>query len=85
MFWNMKHFLVNLRYTKTRKDRSFVIKRSNKNSTDVVGLVKKNIALRPPTTGHRRFFVGYTKGKCTSQPMGKNTFGQMSIKIANYL
>lgn len=79
-------FLVNLRDTKTEKDRSFVIKRSKENSTDVVRLVKKYIALRSPSIqGHTRFFVGYRNGKCTSQPMGKNTIGQLPTKIAEYL
>lgn len=77
-------FLVNLRGTKSGKDRLFVIKTSGENSTNVVELVRKYIGLRPPTK-HTRFFVSYKNGKCMTQPIGKNTFGQLPRRIAGYL
>lgn len=77
-------FLVNLRDTKSGKDRSFVIKTSGENSTNVVEMVRKYIRLRPPTQ-HSRFFVSYKNGKCMNQPIGKNTFGQLPSRIAGYL
>jgi hypothetical protein len=36
-------------------------------------------------TSHDRFFLFYNNGKCTRQPVGINTFGQLPSKIAAYL
>ncbi|KAJ8914382.1 hypothetical protein NQ315_017472 [Exocentrus adspersus] len=34
---------------------------------------------------HKRFFVAYTRGKCTVQCVGVNTFGKIPSEIAAYL
>jgi len=78
-------FLVNLRNTKNNKERSFIIKNSSSSATDVVGLCRKYIALKPKSPKNNRFFVFYKNGKCGQQPIGKNMFGQFPQKIARFL
>lgn len=77
--------LVNVRNTKNNKDRSFVVKNSHSSATDVVGLCRKYIALRPKSGKNKRFFVSYRNGKCGPQPVGKNSFGHFPQKIAKFL
>lgn len=50
-----------------------------------VDLYRKYVSLRTANINHRRFFVYYNNGKCSSQVVGKNTFGQIPFKIATYL
>lgn len=48
-------------------------------------VVKKYISLRPPNTTQDRFFIHYRNGKCTSQPIGIHTIGDIPSKIATFL
>lgn len=41
--------------------------------------------MRKVETPHSRFFVQYKDKKFSTQPIGKNTFGKLSQKIAYYL
>lgn len=41
--------------------------------------------LRPNFMDHNRFFLNYKNGKCSRQPVGKNTFGSLPQKIAAFL
>ena len=77
--------LINIRNTKNKQDRSFIVKNSHSSSTDVVGLCRKYISLRPKSVKNNRFFLSYKKGKCSQQPVGKNLFGQFPKKIARFL
>lgn len=77
--------LVNIKNTKNNIDRVFVVKNSVNNPVDLIKLCRNYMALRKPDTNHSRFFVQYKDGKCTTQPIGKNTFGQLPKKIATFL
>lgn len=46
---------------------------------------RKYAALRPLQTNHRRFFIYFKAGKCSVQPVGKNTLGKIPNLIANFL
>lgn len=50
-----------------------------------IQLYKKYASLRPPHTHHRRFFIYYKYGKCSTQAVGKNTLGKIPATIAAYL
>ena len=71
--------IVNLPTTKTKKPRIFVI------SEEFVEIVKKYKALRPSAMVTNRFFINYTKGKCTKQVIGRNKIALMPRIIANFL
>ncbi|KAJ8981000.1 hypothetical protein NQ317_014867 [Molorchus minor] len=68
----------------TKISRTFVVTRTEGN-TNLLDLYRKYATLRPPHTSHGRFFVFYKSGKCTTQPVGKNTFGKIPSIIATYL
>lgn len=79
-------FLVTLKSTKNKTDRSFVIKNPTATTgLDYVGLCRKYMELRSHVTKHSRFFVAYRNFKCSSQPVGKNTFGKFPQIIAKFL
>lgn len=71
--------LVNLPDTKTKRERSFVIR------GDYAKIVKKYQDLRPLNMSSDRFFLNYTKGKCTRQVIGKNKISAIPSQIAEYL
>lgn len=72
-------YLVQVRDTKTKKNRSFTI-------TGVFhGMVKKYLALRPPNAPNDRFFLNYQREKCTVQVIGKQKLARMPHRIATYL
>ncbi|KAJ8974131.1 hypothetical protein NQ317_005344 [Molorchus minor] len=57
----------------TKIPRIFVV-------TDVgnmLELFRKYLSLRPPHVKHKRLFLYYKAGKCSSQPVGKNTMGKI--------
>lgn len=80
-----KSLLVNVKNTKNYKDRSFIIKNSPNNEVQFVELCKKYMSLRSPATKHNRFFVAFKNNVCSTQPVGKNTFGKLPQQIAVYL
>lgn len=71
--------------TKTKQPREFTISEGSINGVNLLEVIRKYINLRPKNINHLRFFVAYRKGKCTSQPVGINTFGTMPKKIAEFL
>ncbi|KAB0801957.1 hypothetical protein PPYR_04143 [Photinus pyralis] len=76
-------FVVNLKDTKTHRPRTFTI--LNDDSMNYTELIKKYINLRPKHVKIEKFFLFYGAGKCTCNPIGINTFGQIPRKIAKYL
>ncbi|KAJ8972997.1 hypothetical protein NQ317_002277, partial [Molorchus minor] len=65
--------------TKTKIPRIFVV-------TDVgnmLELFRKYLSLRPPHVKHKRLFLYYKAGKCSSQPVGKNTMGKIPSVVAS--
>ncbi|KAJ8976936.1 hypothetical protein NQ317_015405 [Molorchus minor] len=65
--------IVKIPNTKTKIPRIFVV-------TDVgnmLELFRKYLSLRPPHVKHKRLFLYYKAGKCSSQPVGKNTMGKL--------
>jgi integrase len=55
------------------------------NGINALKLFRQYMALRPRYTKKRRFFLTYGKGRCTVQPVGKNTIGGVPNIIAKYL
>lgn len=74
--------IVKVRETKTKVTRTFTVVN---NELNFLELYREYVALRPPNTNHRRFFVFYRDGTCGKQPVGKNTFGMLPSKIATFL
>ncbi|KAJ8982331.1 hypothetical protein NQ317_009446 [Molorchus minor] len=73
--------IVKIPNTKTKISRIFVV-------TDVgnmLELFRKYLYLRPPHVKHKRLFLYYKAGKCSSQPVGKNTMGKIPSVVASYL
>ncbi|KAJ8942277.1 hypothetical protein NQ317_010642 [Molorchus minor] len=73
--------IVKIPNTKTKIPRIFVV-------TDVgnmLELFRKYLSLHPPHVKHKRLFLYYKAGKCSSQPVGKNTMGKIPSVVASYL
>ncbi|KAJ8971363.1 hypothetical protein NQ317_014541 [Molorchus minor] len=73
--------IVKIPNTKTKIPRIFVV-------TDVgnmLELFRKYLSLRPPHVKHKRLFLYYKAGKCSSQPVGKNTMEKIPSVVASYL
>lgn len=73
--------IVQLKETKTKKNRMFTIG-DDCNGYNIYQAYKK---LRPVNVLHKRFFFKYSSGKCTSQPIGIQTFGTIPRRIAQFL
>ncbi|XP_066582333.1 uncharacterized protein [Prorops nasuta] len=71
--------LVNIPTNKTNKPRAFTL------IGTISNLCKKYINLRPNGMENKKFFLKYTKGRCSKQVVGINTFGKMSKDIAIFL
>ncbi|KAF5298757.1 hypothetical protein FQR65_LT09626 [Abscondita terminalis] len=71
-------------HAQKKVSRTFVIT-SREGEIDVLDLYRKYARLRPNKTNHRRFFIFYKDGKCTVQPVGKNTMGKVPNVIAKWL
>ncbi|KAJ8985522.1 hypothetical protein NQ317_019905, partial [Molorchus minor] len=52
---------------------------------NILELFRKYLSLRPPHVKHKRLFLYYKAGKCSSQPVGKNTMGKIPSVVASYL
>jgi integrase len=68
--------LIRQTETKTKVSRRFTIIQNEQN---FLGL------FRPPHTKHNRLFIFYKNGKCSTPPLGRNTFGSIPSKVATYL
>lgn len=77
------HIIVNIPVTKTDKGRSFII--IEEDEMCALELIRQYISLRPEGVSDDRFFLCQKGKRCTSQPVGKNTFGKVPCKIAQYL
>lgn len=73
--------IVNIPESKTGVRRQFTVGKENEFPT--LTLIRKYMTLRPP--GTERFFLNYRETRCTTQPIGKNTFGKIPSKIAGFL
>lgn len=71
---------VSVPKTKNNVPRQFMI-----TNPDWIDLIKKYTALRPKTVIHKRFFLTYRNGHCVNSPIGINTIGKVSRKIAEFL
>lgn len=76
--------VVKIPDTKTHTSRTFVISYEAGNG-EYLALYRKYVNLRPPSITHRRFFIYYKMGKCSTQCVGINSFGKMPSEIAAYL
>ncbi|XP_031341708.1 uncharacterized protein LOC116182764 [Photinus pyralis] len=76
-------FVVNLVDTKTHKDRYFTV--IDETAVDCLGILRAYIKLRPPNVPHNRFFLNYRNERCTTQPVGKNSFSKLPCEIAKFL
>ncbi|KAJ8914726.1 hypothetical protein NQ315_017436 [Exocentrus adspersus] len=77
--------VVKITDSKNHSARSFVIS-AEVNNGKFLELYRKYANLRPSSvTSHRRFFIKYTKGKCSVQCIGINSIGKIPSEIAAYL
>lgn len=70
---------------KKKSYREFFITPGDIERVNLVKIIRNYAQLRPKLVDHGRFFIGYRNGKCTRQPVGKNTFGAMAKEIASFL
>ena len=75
--------LIKVQETKTGGSKSFTI--VEKNEMNALELYRKYAVLRPKGLKELRFFLCYWNRRCTAQPVGKNTFGGVPSKVANFL
>ncbi|KAJ8670461.1 hypothetical protein QAD02_001720 [Eretmocerus hayati] len=74
------YYYVSIVDTKTYVPRTFVV------GDIFYPILKKYVDLRQPIVAKdSRFFLFYSKRRCTKQPIGKNRFGDISKDIAGYL
>lgn len=73
--------VINVSKTKNDVNRKFTI--IDEEDLGAARLVREYSTLRPQ--GVLRFFVAYRNKKCTLQPVGKNTFGKIPSKVAEWL
>ena len=76
--------IVTIKDSKNHSARSFVITKEVNNES-FLNLYRKYASLRPQQTPHRRFFLNYKHGKCSTQCVGINTIGKMPSNIAAYI
>lgn len=78
-----EHILVNIPASKNDKPRSFMVIEDNE--MDALRLIRSYISRRPLHETNDRFFLCLRGGRCTAQPVGKNTIGAIPSKIATFL
>lgn len=76
-------FLVTIKASKTHTNRIFTIVDNQQNT--LLNLIKRYILLRPTHTPHKRFFIFYKNSRCSTQPVGVNTFSKLPSIIATFL
>lgn len=69
--------------TKTKEKRVFTI--VDDDQSIFLKLIRRYITLRPNHTKHTRFFVHYRHNKCTTNPVGINTFSKIPCTVAQFL
>jgi hypothetical protein len=75
---------VKIRRTKAYTPRQFTIV-PNDGPLNYISLYSKYVGLRPKNVKIDNLFLSYHGGKCTSQPVGKNTLGKTPRIIAEFL
>ncbi|KAK4882152.1 hypothetical protein RN001_005471 [Aquatica leii] len=76
-------FLISINTSKTEINRLFIVV-DNEEKT-ILNLIRQYISLRPAHTPHKRFFINYRNNKCSTQPVGINTFSKLPFRIASFL
>lgn len=76
--------VVKIPDSKNNTSRNFVVS-DEINKGLYLQLIRKYTNLRKPCTQHKRFFVQYRQGACSTQCVGINSFGKMPSDIAAYL
>jgi hypothetical protein len=66
--------IVHIPDSKRKKPRRFVIVDEGN-----LALYRRNVALHPVRTPHRRLFVNYKQGKCSIQSVGLHSFGKFFL------
>lgn len=77
--------IITIPDSKTRMKRIFTVMNTVIDGVNILDIYRKYADLRSRLTEHRRFFVNYTKGKCTVQVVGKNTIAKLPSSIATFL
>lgn len=78
-------YIIKIPETKNGLERIFTILNPSNSPVDYLSFIKKYTLLRPSNMNCNRLFLKYSKGKCSKQPVGINTFGKMPCIIAKYL
>lgn len=76
--------LLTIRNRTTQTVRKFTIQDKDRHQS-YLAYIKKYAALRPAHTEHRRFFIYYKDGRCSTQVVGKNTFSKLPSIVATFL
>lgn len=77
------HLLINIPQSKNGQQRSFLI--IEESEMNALSLLRRYVSLRPKGASDDRLFLCYRNKRCTVQPVGKNTIGNIPCKIATYL
>lgn len=72
--------IVKIPITKTNTTRTFIV-----NSERDLQLYRNYLQLRPPHINHKRLFIFFRNGKCSTQVVGLHSVGKAPSKIASYL
>lgn len=80
-----KSLFVTVKDSKTKTNREFFIFNDEDTSSNFIQLYRKYVAARPMHIDHRRFFLQYKDGKCSTKVIGKNSIGKIPTTIAKYL
>lgn len=78
-------FVVSIKDTKTHRPRTFTIINDDDHSLNYIDVIKNYMKLRPKHVKIQKFFLFYGSNKCSCNPIGINTFGQIPRNIAKYL
>lgn len=77
--------IVTIQEPTTKIIRKFTIHDNHERKQSYLAFIKKYAALRPANAEHRRFFIFYKNGRCSTQVIGKNTFSKLPTIIATFL
>jgi integrase len=77
------YLMVNINDSKTGP-RSFALAPSNDPSMNILRYYQLYIEKRP-TNSPSKLFINYKNGKCTRQPIGKNTLAKYPFLVAQFL
>lgn len=78
-------FRIVIPSTKTNVCREFFVTHGDVEGVNMVHLVRTYASMRPSDVETSRFFLSFRNNKCTKQPVGIHTFGNMCKIIAAFL